>query len=421
MSALSLVGGGLFAISSTPAQANTVGVDLDYNCTGGIGQGTKLRVTVTAPTTMTVGQPIGVKWNIAYHDQTAFTSPSYLAPQSKLSAKGALQIEGPWSGNTSAGGSLDQWELKKGDRLKLPSLDTGKVGATEPGEIRITPGDLVVDFTPAEGEKAVDDDELPLGAYEGTWRDVAGRDVHETTARNASVSLKFLGTGVDFITEKDQQPGNLKLEVDGVVHAPEVVDPPKGGDGALDDGPKVGGHRLWKVRDLSYNEHTVKVTNLEDGKSAVVDAFRVVTPRFEAPPDDFRSTCSPDPKNVTLTINIGEKPPTTPPPNPGDNGNNNGGQNGNGNGNGGQSTATTTATATVTASPSPVPTNTRTVTATATPQVQITPVGAPQTGESPAPPSGGALIGAGSAMLVGAIMGGVALRRRRAAHAGAGR
>src|SRR5690606_7161110 len=74
---------------------------------------------------------------------------------------------------------------------------------------------------------------------------------------------------------------------------------------------------------------------------------------------------------------------------------------------------------TATVSPSPRPTQTVTSTVTASPQVRITPVGAAQTGEAPASgPSPGALIAFGAALLTGGVLGGVALRRRRAAHAG---
>ncbi|MFI0417591.1 hypothetical protein [Spongiactinospora sp. 9N601] len=423
MSALSLVGGGLFAISSTPAEANTVGVDLDYNCTGGIGQGTKLRVTVTAPTTMSVGRPIDVKWAIAYRDQTAFTAPDEQLTGSVLSARGTLHIEGPWRGRDVAEGSLKQFALKKGDPLAPPSLVTGEVGATKPGEIRITPRKLVVDFTPAVGEKTINDDDPSL-QYLPAWQDFndrkpplnnIGQDVHGTEQQNASVALTFAGTGVDFITERDHRAGPLEFEIDD--RPVEKADPSKNEDNSPVTGENIGGHTLWKVRDLPYQmDHKLTVKNLE-AKWAIVDAFKVVTQEFKAPPSMFRAVCTPVQKNVTFRITVGDQPSPTPhTPTPSSTNTNNGGQNGNG----GQSTPTTTATATVTASPSPAPTSTRTVTATATPQVEITPVGAPQTGESPVPPSGAALIGAGSAMLAGAIMGGVALRRRRAAHVGAG-
>ncbi|PZG42172.1 hypothetical protein C1I98_20070 [Spongiactinospora gelatinilytica] len=424
------MGGGLFAISSTPAEANTVGVDLDYNCTGiggpdSVGNGTKLRVTVTAPTTMTVGRPIDVKWAIAYRGQTAFTAPVDQIPGAVLSARGTLRIEGPWRGRDVAEGSLKQQEVKKGDPLAPPSLVTGEVGATKPGEIRITPQRLVVNFTPAVGEKTINDDDPSL-QYLPVWQDFndrkpplnnIGQDVHGTEQQDASVALTFAGTGVDFITERDHRAGPLEFKIDD--RPIEEADPSKNEDDSPVTGENIGGYTLWKVRDLPYKlDHKLTIKNVA-AKWAIVDAFKVVTQEFKAPPSMFRAVCTPVQKNVTFRITVGDQPSPTPhTPTPSSTNTNNGGQNGNG----GQSTptATATATATVTASPSSAPTTTRTVTATATPQVEITPVGAPQTGESPAPPSGAALIGAGSAMLVGAIMGGVALRRRRAAHAGAG-
>ncbi|WP_406318864.1 hypothetical protein OHA77_16005 [Streptosporangium sp. NBC_01639] len=76
-----------------------------------------------------------------------------------------------------------------------------------------------------------------------------------------------------------------------------------------------------------------------------------------------------------------------------------------------------------TSTPKPTLTVTATVTPTratpTTPQVVVTPSGGAQTGEAPdeSGPSGMTLIGAGSAMVLGSGFGGVALLRRRAAHA----
>ncbi|MDF5751588.1 hypothetical protein [Spongiactinospora sp. TRM90649] len=450
-SVLCLIGGGLVAISGAPAGADTVGVALDYTCTDGVGKGTRLRATITAPTTMTVGQEIDVKWDLRYRDQTAFTSPGYLAAGSKLSGKGRLNIKGPWTGNDAAEGSIDQPELRVGDPLRLPSLVTGAVGATKEGEISISPRNLVVDFTPAAGEKIVNDDEAGITYSGPEWGDYndrplsfndVGRDVHATTKGGATVELKFAGTGVDFITERDYRGGNLEFKIDGQPGVPVTADPSKNDDGTDVNVVNAGGYTIWKMRNLPYKaDHTLLVTNLEDNSWAFVDAFKVVTRELKNPPAEFRSVCTPDTPNVAFKITVGsgggvtQSPdptvstpgpsgpgPTTPgptntgptTPGPSNTGNGNGNQNGNG--------ATSTSTSTATATASPRPTNTRTVTATATPQVEITPVGAPQTGEGPTPPSGGPLIGVGVAMLTGGVLGGLLLHRRRAAHvAGGGR
>ncbi|MFF0578519.1 hypothetical protein [Streptosporangium saharense] len=84
-----------------------------------------------------------------------------------------------------------------------------------------------------------------------------------------------------------------------------------------------------------------------------------------------------------------------------------------------------TSTTTSTATPKPTLTVTATVTPTrptpTAPQVVITPSGGAQTGEAPeGSPSGPGLIGAGAAMVLGSAWGGVALKRRRAAHARGG-
>ena len=74
-----------------------------------------------------------------------------------------------------------------------------------------------------------------------------------------------------------------------------------------------------------------------------------------------------------------------------------------------------------TSTPKPTLTVTATVTPTrptpTAPQVIITPVGGAQTGEAPDEKSSGVgLLGLGTVMVLGSVFGGVALKRRRAAH-----
>ncbi|MCG5217096.1 hypothetical protein [Streptosporangium sp. KLBMP 9127] len=424
-SALGLAGGVVIALPAVPATADTVGVTLDYTCgLASIGDKVKLRVTVTAPTTMTVGQPIDIKWDIKYRDQTGFIAPGELPAGGKLSADGALRISGPWKGRDLAQGTADQDALPVGTKLTLPSLVTGDIGATSPGEITIRPGQLKFGFTPPASEVMVNDDDLTKVVYgnpPSLWTDYNDRDaklndyqsdVHGTEKAGATSVLTFTGTGVEFRTERDHRAGPLDFMID---EKSSTANPSLDDDGTPlgVDVVNQGGHTLWRVDDLDYGQHVLTITNREN-KWAIVDAFNVLTRELNKPPEGYETTCKPENNNVAFKITVGAAPTPTPDPTATPTPTNtNGNQNGNSN-----STSTATATATTTVTATPKPTTTTTVTATATPQVKVTPKGAAQTGEAPSSSSGMALIGTGSLMLAGGALGGVALRRRRAAHAG---
>ena len=362
-SALCLVGGVAIALPTAPAGADTVGVALDYTCeTAEIGETVKLRVTVTAPTTMTVGQPIDVKWDIKYRDQTGFIAPDAFPAGGKLSADGALRISGPWKGRDLAQGAADQGALPVGAKLTLPSLVTGDIGATSPGEITIRPGQLKFGFTPPASEVMVNDDDLSKVAYTGGWTDYNDRDaafndyhsdVHATEVAGKKSEITFTGTGVEFRTERDHRAGPLSFMIDGQPAIPYTANPSLNDDGTPVNVVNQGGHTLWRVNNLAYGQHTLTVTNLEN-KWAIVDAFNVLTRELKNPPQDYRTVCRPEVNNVAFKITVGGAATPTPTWDP-------------------SGTPTTSPTRTQTPTPSPTPTGTSTGngngtrTATATP------------------------------------------------------
>ncbi|WP_152990706.1 hypothetical protein [Sphaerimonospora mesophila] len=459
---VSVVGGGLLALPLTTAQAEMAQVDLIYRCTRGVAttpdsRPVELKVTLTVQTALAVGEPLNVKWNVAYQNNTSFLSPGLFQPGGRLLATGKVGVLGdPWQGELHSLGAKDQELLQAGGSLALPEAISGAVSTTESGVFEIEPRNLLIDFTPPASEEVVNDDAgVPVIEYHGDgWQDFNDRDpkfndihndVHATEKKYSTATFKFTGTGVDFITEQDHRAGKVGFKIDGKPGIPATADASKDANGNPVVVVNQGNHTLWGVRDLPYGEHKLVVENLDD-KWMMVDGFRAVTEEILTPPKQFQATCKPVKKPTAIRVVIGggsatnppespgttpsvtpsgsDGPPTSPATSPGQspNGSSSPSPGTNNPGTNGSPRPTVTVTNTATASTSPKPTTTTTVTMTATPtvaQVEVTPKGGAQTGEAPEDASsGGLLLGSGGLMLLVGVWGGVALLRRRAAHSG---
>ncbi|WP_440070918.1 hypothetical protein [Streptosporangium sp. OZ121] len=432
---------------------------VDYSCTGGIALGgsvVNLRTKVSIPTTLTVGEPLNIGWALNYKngDPARFGSPGYFGPGGKVLVTGNVQVSGSWVGVLQPKGSVDQpGKLQPGKILKLPDGISDSAHTDRAGTLKVSPRKLFVDFMPPAGEVVVNNDDPQVSYHAaGDWYELNdqplsigdhGRDLHRTDKVNSFATFKFTGTGIEYIARRSTEAGQVGFKIDGQDATPSSVDASKNPDGTPTNAAHQGGLTLWRFNDLKYGEHTLQVTNLEAGKFAQVDAFRVITKNLANPPADYRATCTlvSAPVSVNVTISEpGESPsptasptitdtsdpsatptftptftPTitpTPTPTPSSNGNQNGDQNGGTN---------STTRSTTTSTPKPTLTVTATVTPTrptpTAPQVIITPSGGAQTGEAPQGGSGLGLLGAGTAMVTGSALGGVVLMRRRAAHA----
>ncbi|MER5419304.1 hypothetical protein [Streptosporangium roseum] len=494
--------GALVTVASGPAGANTADLEVDYICTGGPGTimqsgPVKLSTRVTVPTTLSVGEPLNIGWALDYKDESRFGSPDYFAPGGKVTATGNIELSGAWKGVLKPAGSAEpSGQLEPGTVLGLPANISDSAHTDRTGTVKITPQELFVDFTPPAGEVMVNDDDRRVKYETGRWRDLNDQpannndhhhDIHRTVEKNATASLSFTGTGIEYVAQRDFRAGKARFYIDGNPATPAYIDASKMSDGTPSNDANRGGLTLWGFLGLKYGKHIVQVVNDEQGKWTQLDAFRVITKELAVPPTEHRATCtlvsapvsvnvtisgktsSPDPSNTgsprpdptctptptpsstptptpsptcvqptnptptptctptptpsptcvqptnpTPTPTCVTTPPTpTPSPSPTC-----------------RSTTTPTPTPsnsntgqgnTSTSTPKPTLTVTATVTPTratpTTPQVTIVPSGGAQTGEaSDDGPSGMGLIGGGTAMVIGSILGGVALKRRQAAH-----
>jgi hypothetical protein len=441
-----LSAGAYVAAATTAARASTVDLVVRYSCTGGIatsGSGTvNLRTRVTIPTTLAVGDRLNIGWALNYtNDGTRFGSPDYFAAGGRVTATGTVALSGGWNGELKPTGVADQPDaLQPGIPLALPALISDSAATDRAAEVRVKPRTIVVDFTPPASEVTVNDDD-PRVLYTGTWTDSGDRpaqykdihnDVHGTTTAGDSATFTFSGTGVDLIGELDFRAGQVGVLIDGVPAAPSVIDQSKDESGTPVTLANDGGHTLLKLRGLAYKQHTLKLTNLEDGKWAIIDAFKVSTRELANPPQTYRAVCTPIDNVNPVIITIGDangggsSPPVTPT------GSSTGSTTPTNSSSAtpsvsGTQTSTATATytplsgalvtATTTASSTPRTTRTAEVTVTASPQVVVTPVGGAQTGDAPDPSrTPPALLGGGAIMVFGGATGGLLLRRRRARH-----
>ncbi|MEU4404257.1 hypothetical protein AB0F88_07025 [Streptosporangium sp. NPDC023963] len=465
VSALCLLGGALVALPTGASGASNAELVVDYSCTGGIALGTSvvnLRTKVSIPTTLTVGEPLSIGWALNYknNDPARFGSPGYFGPGGKVFVTGNVQLSGSWVGELQPKGFVEQpGKLQPGKILKLPDGISDSAHTDRAGTLKVSPRKLFVDFMPPAGEVVVNNDEkddngnFRVGYHgAGDWYELNdeplsigdhGRDLHRTDRVNSFAEFTFTGTGIEYIARRSTEAGKVGFKIDGFDATPSFVDASKNADGTPTNAAHQGGLTLWRFNGLQYGEHTIKVTNLEGGKFAQVDAFRVITKELKNPPDEYRATCTlvsaPGWVNVTISepgasppvspsaspsvspsaspsaspsVSPSASPSVSPSASPSSNGNQNGDQSGGTN---------STTRSTTTSTPKPTLTVTATVTPTrptpTAPQVIITPSGGAQTGEAPQGGSGLGLLGAGTAMVTGSALGGVVLMRRRAAHA----
>ncbi|MFC7645379.1 hypothetical protein ACFQX6_35685 [Streptosporangium lutulentum] len=143
-------------------------------------------------------------------------------------ARGSAGISDYWSGV----GTLDSMgevaipdALQEGDPLALPTLTAGSYIVGKEGEIKVTPKSLTVQFIPPESVPIVNDSvdggenaEIRYAATPDDWArraepqiDDIENDVHASKTFGATASYTFEGTGIEYITERDDDMGEVEV------------------------------------------------------------------------------------------------------------------------------------------------------------------------------------------------------------------
>ncbi|MEO3875361.1 hypothetical protein ABGB18_41820 [Nonomuraea sp. B12E4] len=417
--------------SSIPGQAQA-SLIAEYHCTGGVaGDGVDLEAAITP---QIEGGLMNVRWNVTYKDPAdGFGSPGFSPAGSLLSLDGVVDISGAWNGQLRPQGGKEQEALEEGNILDLPEGLSDQGSIERGGTIRFKPGALFVRFTPAEGEKMVNNDNEAID-YAGSWAEEGtnaplddwDNDLHKTSSAGAIAELEFTGTKVAYIGRRAPGLGPVEVFLDG------------SSKGQIEPG-KVGGEEateiqtqevLWESGQLAYGPHTIRIENVIEAKDAYLDAFRVTTGGITTPPTHNEATCerTSGPDAIDVTVPGPSETPPTDPPGEEDPGEEDPGEEDppaedpTASESASQSSPDTLGhiSVVVQGSESPTPRATGpTATRYARAQVANTPQGGVDTGEAPDPvgPPFGFMAG-GALLLMGSVGGGLMLRRRTGAHVG---
>jgi hypothetical protein len=124
------------------------------------------------------------------------------------------------------------------------------------------------------GRYIVNDTSSTITYGGGTWTYSSGRgvgdyddDVHFTTANGAYAQFTFNGSGVQILSERDSDMGNVQIYLDGTLMITY-------------DCYLTGGKRtrqvIYEVKGLASGSHSVKLVKV-DGSYAILDAYRVLS------------------------------------------------------------------------------------------------------------------------------------------------
>jgi|GEM_PF-1156779 len=120
----------------------------------------------------------------------------------------------------------------------------------------------------------VNDDASTGFSYDSNWYNSDGRgfddyndDVHYTTTNGATAQYTFTGTGIDYISEKNGDMGNVDVYVDNVLQTNMNLNV---------SGSRQVQQTVFSKTGLSNDTHTIKIVN-KTSQVAIIDAFKVYT------------------------------------------------------------------------------------------------------------------------------------------------
>jgi hypothetical protein len=126
-------------------------------------------------------------------------------------------------------------------------------------------------------------DTSPYISYTGNWTYSSGRgfgdfkdDVHHAVDNNDFFEITFSGTGIELISEKYMDRGDIDIYIDGIFQ--ETV------SCYISSGSSVQ-QTIYAVQNLVNGKHTLKGVK-RTGAVMVVDAFKVHNPEFNVPVND---------------------------------------------------------------------------------------------------------------------------------------
>ncbi|OZB91188.1 X2-like carbohydrate binding domain-containing protein [Paenibacillus sp. XY044] len=146
-------------------------------------------------------------------------------------------------------------------------------------------------------------DNDPGITYNGSWSPQGDRpagdykgDVHFTETDGDSFEYTFNGTGIDLITEKDPEQGDMDVYLDGA-DVPETVS-------TYTEGDKQAQQVVYTRSGLAEGPHTIKAVK-KSGQYMLLDALKVATSHLIDPVSASYDRESATPSGLTATLTTG--------------------------------------------------------------------------------------------------------------------
>ena len=166
-----------------------------------------------------------------------------------------------------------KFQQRQGSEVKMSLFTSGCPFEDVPsGLYKMWEIPLVLRTIPVPESTLINDDD-PRIAYTGSWRSSDKRgffdyndDVHYTATPNDSLQFSFTGTGIDYISEKYKDLGNVDVYIDGVFK--------QNVDLRVENFPRICRVVVFTLHGLSHGRHTIKVVN-KSSAGAILDAFKV--------------------------------------------------------------------------------------------------------------------------------------------------
>ena len=192
---------------------------------------------------------------------------------------------GPWtrirscSDNFLVGGHMygpslcAKFQEAAGDNVRVALFTSGCPFEDQPSGIYKMWEIPVILKTVADPPSVLINDDDPAIAYHGQWKSVHRSgchyfhdDLHSTTHAGDSLELNFTGTGIEYITEKFHDLGNVDIYLDGALAANVNL--------AGMNFPRISQVVAYRAKDLPSGRHTIRIVS-KSRAYAIVDAFRI--------------------------------------------------------------------------------------------------------------------------------------------------
>ncbi|MCM2997161.1 S-layer homology domain-containing protein [Paenibacillus cellulositrophicus] len=179
---------------------------------------------------------------------------------------------------------------------------------SDSGEANSSSSDKSAADVPASAEATVThsvyiNDNDPGITYSGSWSSQGGRsagdykgDVHFTETDGDFFEYAFNGSGIDLITEKDPEQGDVDVYLDGAAE-PETVS-------TYTEGSKQAQQVVYTLSGLAEGPHTIKAVK-KTGKYMLLDALKVTASHLIDPVSASYDRESANPSDLTVNLTLG--------------------------------------------------------------------------------------------------------------------